>query len=171
MRNNWRETPKGCGSRGGHRAWRYSAGMKRYDAVVAGGGVIGASIAFELSRAGLQVGVFDAQEPGREASWASAGIISPAPEGPGMIPLVPLSKASAALYPHFIQAVEELSGHQVGYRPDGAIEVVCQGDVREEISTLLAVYHGVGLRAEALTEERARQLEPDLTEEASLRGA
>jgi glycine oxidase len=142
--------------------------MKRYDAVVAGGGVIGASIAFELSRAGLQVGVFDAQEPGREASWASAGIISPAPEGPGMIPLVPLSKASAALYPHFIQAVEELSGHQVGYRPDGAMEVIWEGDVREEISTLLAVYHGVGLRAEALTEERARQLEPELTEE--LRG-
>jgi glycine oxidase len=142
--------------------------MRRYDAVLAGGGVIGAAIAFELSRAGLQVGVFDAQEPGREASWASAGIISPAPEGPGMIPLVPLSKASAALYPNFIQAVEELSGHAVGYRPDGAVEVFCEGDIREEISTLLAVYHGVGLRAEALTEERARQLEPGLTEE--LRG-
>jgi glycine oxidase len=142
--------------------------MRRYDAVLAGGGVIGAAIAFELSRAGLQVGVFDAQEPGREASWASAGIISPAPEGPGMIPLVPLSKASAALYPNFIRAVEELSGHEVGYRPDGAVEVFCEGDIREEISTLLAVYHGVGLRAEALTEERARQLEPGLTEE--LRG-
>lgn len=139
--------------------------MKKYDAVVAGGGLIGASIAFELAQAGLHVGVFDAREPGREASWASAGIISPAPEGPAMIPLVALSKASAAIYPKFIKAVEEASGQNVEYRPDGAMEVFWEGDVREEISTLLAVYHGVGLRAQALTGERAKELEPALMEE------
>jgi glycine oxidase len=139
--------------------------MKKYDVVVAGGGLIGASIAFELAQAGLHVAVFDAHEPGREASWASAGIISPAPEGPGMIPLVALSKASAAMYPKFIEAVEEASGQTVEYRPDGAMEVFWEGDVREEISTLLAVYHGVGLRAEALTGERAKELEPGLMED------
>lgn len=139
--------------------------MEKYDAVVAGGGLIGASIAFELAQAGLHVGVFDAREPGREASWASAGIISPAPEGPAMIPLVALSKASAAIYPKFIKAVEEASLQNVEYRPDGAVEVFWEGDVREEISTLLAVYHGVGLRAEALTGERAKELEPGLMEE------
>jgi glycine oxidase len=111
------------------------------------------------------VGVFDAREPGREASWAGAGIISPAPEGPAMFPLVALSKASAAIYPKFIKAVEEASGQNVEYRPDGAMEVFWEGDVREEISTLLAVYHGVGLRAEALTGERAKELEPGLMEE------
>jgi glycine oxidase len=132
---------------------------------VAGGGLIGASIAFELAQAGLHVGVFDAREPGREASWAGAGIISPAPEGPAMFPLVALSKASAAIYPKFIKAVEEASGQNVEYRPDGAMEVFWEGDVREEISTLLAVYHGVGLRAEALTGERAKELEPGLMEE------
>jgi glycine oxidase len=139
--------------------------MKKYDVVVAGGGLIGASIAFELAQAGLHVGVFDAREPGREASWASAGIISPAPEGPGMIPLVALSKASAAMYPKFIEAVQEASGQKVEYRPNGAMEVFWEGDVREEISTLLAVYHGVGLRAEALTAERAKELEPGLTDQ------
>ncbi len=139
--------------------------MKKYDVVVAGGGLIGASIAFELAQAGLHAAVFDAHEPGREASWASAGIISPAPEGPGMIPLVALSKASAAMYPKFIEAVEQASGQNVEYRPDGAMEVFWEGDVREEISTLLAVYHGMGLRAEALTGERAKELEPGLMEE------
>lgn len=139
--------------------------MNRYDVVVAGGGLIGASIAFELAQAGLQVGVFDAHEPGREASWASAGMISPAPEGLDTIPLVPLNKASAAMYPNFVKAVEELSGQDVEYRPDGAMELFWQGDVREEVSTLMAVYHGVGLRAEALSGERARELEPGLLEE------
>lgn len=139
--------------------------MKKYDVVVAGGGLIGASVAFELAQAGLRVGVFDAREPGRESSWASAGIISPSPEGPGMIPQVVLSKSSAAMYPKFIEAVEQASGQKVEYRPDGAMELFWEGDVREEISTLLAVYHGVGLRAEALTGERAKELEPGLMDE------
>jgi glycine oxidase len=67
--------------------------MKFYDAVIAGGGVIGASIALELAEAGLKVGLYDAQEPGREASWASGGMISPAPENREMIPFMPLSLA------------------------------------------------------------------------------
>ena len=47
--------------------------MDTFDAVIAGGGVIGANIALELAEAGLKVGLYDAREPGREASWASAG--------------------------------------------------------------------------------------------------
>jgi len=139
--------------------------MKRYDAVIAGGGLIGASIALELARTGLQVALFDAQEPGKEASWASAGIISPAPESPGMISMVPICKASASLYPEFVQLVEELSGEVVGYRAKGSLEIVLGGDAQEEVSTVMAVHHGVGLAAEALTGEQARELEPSLTEE------
>jgi len=37
--------------------------MKIFDVAIAGGGLIGASIAFELARAGLRVGLFDKQEP------------------------------------------------------------------------------------------------------------
>jgi len=71
--------------------------MDTYDAVIAGGGIIGASIALELAEAGLKVGLYDAREPGREASWASAGMISPAPENPTMIPFTTMSLASVAL--------------------------------------------------------------------------
>jgi glycine oxidase len=56
--------------------------MRTYDAIIAGGGVIGGAIALELARNDLRVALFDAREPGREASWASAGILSPAPENP-----------------------------------------------------------------------------------------
>jgi glycine oxidase len=139
--------------------------MNRYDVAVAGGGLIGASIAFELARAGMQVALFDAHEPGRQASWASAGILSPAPENPGMIPLVPLGRASAALYPGFVHAVQEITGQDVGYRAKGTLETILTGDVREELSTLLAVHHGFGLKAEPLRAEQARLLEPGLTEE------
>src|SRR5579859_7927460 len=90
--------------------------MKKFDVAVAGGGLIGGSIALELARAGLRVGLFDRQEPGQEASWAGAGILSPAPESSAMIPLVPLGKSSLAFYPEFVGIVEEISGQNTGYR-------------------------------------------------------
>jgi glycine oxidase len=143
--------------------------MKHYDAVVAGGGIIGASIAFELAAEGLSVAVFDAQNPGREASWASAGMISPAPESSEMASLLPISMASVRLYPKFIQRVEELSGKAVGYRKDGALDLVLNGTGQNEIDEILALHRAAGLRAEALSGPEARELEPALT--AELRAA
>jgi glycine oxidase len=139
--------------------------MNRFDLVVAGGGLIGASIAFELASAGLQVGIYDAREPGREASWASAGMISPAPENQSMISFMPLSRASVALYPAFIRTIEELTGRDVGYRTKGTLEVILSGDAQEELSTVITLNHGLGLRAEAVSAERAREMEPGLTED------
>jgi glycine oxidase len=139
--------------------------MTKFDAVIAGGGLIGASIALELAEAGLCVALFDSQEPGREASWASAGMISPSPENPEMIPFVPMGRASANLYPEFIRKVESLAGTPVGYRKDGAIDAIVDGNAKEELSTIIALQHGVGLKAEALSAEKARQMEPALTEE------
>ena len=139
--------------------------MKKFDVAIAGGGVIGGAIALELARAGLRVGVFDRQELGQEASWASAGIISPAPENPGMIAMVELAKPSAALYPKFAAQVEELSGQSTGYRRKGTLEALFAHDAKAELSTIIAVHHGLGLKAEPLGAEDARELEPALSEE------
>ena len=139
--------------------------MKRYDVAIAGGGVIGGSIALELARAGLRVALFDRQQPGQEASWASAGIISPAPENPGMIGAVELAKRSAALYPEFVAQVEEISSQTTGFRQKGTLEALFSHDTKAELSTIIAVYHGLGLKAEPLRAEDARELEPTLSEE------
>jgi glycine oxidase len=146
--------------------------MKTFDVAIAGAGLIGGSIALELARAGLRVGVFDRGEPGREASWASAGILSPAPENPGAIPMVPLGKASLALYPEFVALVEEISGQSVGFRPKGTLEALFSADAVRDLSTLIALHHGLGLKAEPLGGEDARELEPGLSpdvEAAALR--
>jgi glycine oxidase len=139
--------------------------MKHYDAVVAGGGIIGASIAFELAAAGLSVAVFDAQHPGREASWASAGMISPAPESSAMASLLPISLASVRLYPEFIGRVEELSGKSVGYRKDGALDLLLGETGQSELDEILALHHGAALRAEPLSGSEARKIEPALSGE------
>jgi glycine oxidase len=146
--------------------------MKNFDAVIAGGGLIGSAIALELAQAGLRVAVFEKGEPGREASWASAGILSPAPETPGMIPIVPLAKASVGLYPEFVANVEEISGQAVGFRPFGTMDALFSSDAKRDLSTLIALHHGLGLKAEPLRPEDARELEPALgpeVEAAALR--
>jgi glycine oxidase len=136
--------------------------VKTYDVVIVGGGIIGGSIAFELAQRKLRVAVLDRQELMREASWAAAGMLSPAPDCVAAIPLVPLGRASLALYPNFAGAVEDASGLRTGFRTGGAIEVICHGDAKRELSTLVALHHGLGLACEPLSLEEARNVEPAL---------
>jgi glycine oxidase len=136
--------------------------VQTYDVVIVGGGIIGGSIAFELAREKLRVAVLDRQELMHEASWAAAGMLSPAPDSPAAIPLVPLGRTSLAIYPKFIAAIEEASEICTEYRTGGAFEVLCHGDAERELSTLVALHHGLGLACEPLRVEEAREMEPVL---------
>jgi glycine oxidase len=140
--------------------------VKTYDVVIVGGGIIGGSIAFDLARRNLRVAVLDRQELMHEASWAAAGMLSPAPDCTAAIPLVPLGRASLALYPKFIEAVEEASGIRTGFRTGGAVEVIFHGDEERELSTLVALHHGLGLACEPLPLEEARDMESGLGRDA-----
>jgi glycine oxidase len=139
--------------------------VKTYDVVIVGGGIIGGAIAFDLAGRKLRVAVLDRQALMCEASWAAAGMLSPAPDCPAAIPLVPLGRASLALYPKFVEAVEEASGLRTGFRTGGAIEAITQGDAQRELSTLVALHHGLGLTCEPLPLDEARAMEPGLGHE------
>lgn len=140
--------------------------MNTYDVVVAGGGIIGGSIAFELARRNLKVALLDRQQGGREASWAAAGMLAPGPDSPATIPLVPMGRASLALYPQFVQAVEQASGMAAGYRTEGTLEVLFRGDAERELSTLVALHRGLGLACEPVRVEEAQRMEPVLNHDA-----
>jgi len=140
--------------------------VNTYDVVIVGGGIIGGSIAFELARRNLRVIVLDRQELMHEASWAAAGMLSPAPDCPAAIPLVPLARASLGLYPGFIDAIEESSEISTGYQSSGTLEVLCHGDAERELSTLVALHHGLGLACEPLPLEEAQEMEPALGRDA-----
>jgi glycine oxidase len=136
-----------------------------YDVAIIGGGIIGGSIAFELARHKLRVVLFDSNELGREASWAAAGMLSPAPDSPDSIPLVPLARASLELYPAFVAAVEDASGLKAGFRRDGALELLFAGDAERELSTLIALHHGLGIASEPLSAADVLELEPQVGRE------
>jgi len=139
--------------------------MKTYDVIIAGGGIIGGSIAFRLALQKLRVLVIDRQSPGQEASWAAAGMLAPAPDSAEAIPLVPLSRASLKIYPEFVAAVEEISGMSAGFRPHGAIEALFDIDAENKLSAMLALHGQLGLDTQMLHVEDAAVLEPHLSRE------
>jgi glycine oxidase len=140
--------------------------VKSYDVAIVGGGIIGCSIALDLAKRNLRVAVLDRQELMREASWAAAGMLSPAPDCAAAISLVPLASASLAMYPQFACAIEEASGQSVGYRAGGAIEALCRGDAERELRTLVALHRGLGLACEPLPLEQLREMEPAVARDA-----
>jgi glycine oxidase len=135
--------------------------VKTFDVVIIGGGVIGASIAFELAGAKLRVAVLDRQQPGREASWAAAGMLSPAPDSSKDLLLVPLGRASLKLYPEFVASLEEASGESAGHQREGSLEIFPAGcDAARD--RRIAQCQELGLAAEPVAIDTARKWEPSL---------
>ncbi len=139
---------------------------KTWDVAIAGGGIIGGAIAFELARRGLHVIVLEKQSPGAEASWAAAGMLSPTPHSAHDIPLLPLLSASAAIYPEFVAAAESVSGERAQFQQIGAMEALFAHDAEREMNTLLALHHGLGLQTDLLPLAQAFELEPWLSRNA-----
>lgn len=82
---------------------------------VVGGGLIGASIAFELAGAGADVVVLDPDKRG--AAWrAGAGMLTPTGERLHGTPLGDLAAASLRLWPDFARHLEAASGLHVPFR-------------------------------------------------------
>lgn len=103
--------------------------MSPFDVLIAGGGVIGASIAWRLARNNLRVLLLDAARVGAEASSAAAGMLSPHGEfhDPAMLDV---ATASLAAYPEFIRAIEADSGLPIEFRPTSAVEILADGSTR-----------------------------------------
>jgi len=133
-----------------------------FDVIIVGGGLIGSSIAFELAAENLRVVVLDRQEPGREASWAAAGMLAPGPDSPEAAALVPLGKESLRVYPEFIAAIEKASGKSTDFTCNGTFEVFRGRNAENARNKMVAEFHRLGLAAAAIPLNEARQHEPSL---------
>src|SRR6266542_2690185 len=107
------------------------------DAVVVGGGVIGLAIAWRASQRGLRVTVLD-PAPGSGASYAAAGMLTPATEVTfGEEHMFALNRASADRYPDFVAELEQVSGVPAGYRRCGTLSVALNDDDRVALQEVL----------------------------------
>jgi glycine oxidase len=137
--------------------------LKPADVVVIGGGAIGCAVARRLARDGLRVTVLERKEPGRQASWAAAGMLAPMAEADGPGPFLELLRSSRALFPAFASDLMAESGIDVRYRGEGTLLVAWKP---EDVATLEARYRwqaSAGYPVQALTPEQALALEPLLS--------
>ncbi len=98
------------------------------DVTIIGAGVIGLSLALELHARGARVTLLERGAAATQASWAAAGMLAAQdPHNPPQ--LRPLAQLSAALYPAFLDHLQELSGLAVPFQtqrtrqslPDGSL--------------------------------------------------
>lgn len=130
------------------------------DAVVVGGGLIGLALAAELADRGLEVVVVERGEPGREASGAAAGMLSPQTDAAEPSPFFDLALESRALYPDWSRRLLEEVGIDVGYRRTGLLRVVAD----REAAAAHASCQWQRSRGLAVEERTRESLEPRLAE-------
>ncbi len=125
--------------------------MKTWDVIIIGGGIIGLSLSIALRKRGARVLVVERGEPGREASYAAAGmLVECSLETPAL--LQPLATASARMYPEFVHELQDESGVDVDLRDAGTILFPPPEHVHER----------AGFSAESLLPAPLAQLEPAL---------
>jgi glycine oxidase len=105
--------------------------VKSWDVIVVGGGIIGLTLSISLRKRGVRVLVVERGEPGREASYAAAGMLADCTvETPAA--LQPLATASARMYPEFVHELQDESGMKVDLRDEGTLLFVPPEDALEE---------------------------------------
>jgi D-amino-acid dehydrogenase len=132
--------------------------------VIVGGGVLGASAAYHLSRAGTRVVVVDARLEGR-ATAAGAGIICPWVSGAQDEDFYRLYAAGGEYYADLIAQLAAVGETELGYRRAGAMLVARDSEELDWIERLV-VRRRAGAPAMGnitrVTPEQARALFPPL---------
>ncbi|MCW1929378.1 NAD(P)/FAD-dependent oxidoreductase [Bhargavaea beijingensis] len=140
--------------------------------IIIGGGILGASAAYQLAKSGYAVTVIDRGEPG-QATGAAAGIICPWLSQRRNKAWYALAKGGAAFYPELIRSLEQDGETETGYRRVGAVSVHTDPAVLD-LAEERAVTRRVGApeigEIRRLSEEETREIVPMLGEEfASVR--
>ncbi|WP_041856474.1 glycine oxidase ThiO [Candidatus Korobacter versatilis] len=129
--------------------------MRSHDVIVIGAGVIGLSLAWKLQKSGLRVLVVERGEPGREASYAAAGMIAVCDPHNDRL-MQPLAEISAAMYPEFVHELEDESQEKVDLRNEGVITFLDPSS-----------YSALHPKSKALTAEEVVTIEPGVVPRAN----
>lgn len=131
--------------------------------LVIGGGIIGLSLAYELSRRGVAVTLVEQGEWGGQASSAAAGMLAPLKEFAEPGPLLDLGLHAVRLYPEWVRELEDLTGRDVQLSLDGLVTVALEGE-EEGLAAKYRWQKAAGYDVHWLEGKEVRELEPLLTE-------
>jgi glycine oxidase len=131
-----------------------------------GGGIIGLSLAYELSRRGLTVTVIEQGEWGGQASSAAAGMLAPLKEFQTVGPLLDLGMESLRLYPQWVAELEAATGGDVQLCLDGLLTVAMNDEEAEALWAKYCWQKAAGYHVRWLTGGEVLEVEPLLTAKA-----
>ncbi len=131
------------------------------DCLVIGGGVIGLTTAWRLAQQGGIVRVCDQATPGREASWAGAGILPPGHPGKPGDPLTQLTARTCELWPQMTDELREVTGLDNQFQRCGGVELSI-GTVADLVA-YREQWSAIGAKTEWLKPQAVRELEPEFS--------
>jgi glycine oxidase len=132
------------------------------DCLIIGGGVIGLSLAYELAGHGQRVVVLDRGEPGREASWAGAGILPPGNSETATDSYERLAGLSGELHPQWAAELRDATGIDTGYRRCGGIHIANETSI-SSLEAEIRYWRHRRIEVEPLASEMLADVEPALT--------
>lgn len=136
------------------------------DVLIVGGGAIGLSLAYELAQHGAAVTVVERAQPGREASWAGAGILPPAKRRPRDIPWLQLAGLSNEVHERWHRQLLEETGIDNGYRRCGGLYVARTAADAHALELGLALWRELGIEYRAMYRGEWERLEPAMARTA-----
>jgi glycine oxidase len=139
---------------------------KQYDALIVGGGIIGGSIACEMTKRGLKVAVLEKERIACRASSAAGGMLGAQVEmGKEVGPLFNLAVRSRALFPSLVEELRESSGIDANLITKGMLRIAFTEEEKREFQEVIACHHKAEQKAEWLEAGEVRRRESGLTGE------
>ncbi|SFE24378.1 glycine oxidase [Lentibacillus persicus] len=131
-----------------------------YDVIIVGGGVIGSSIAFQLSKRDYQVLIIEKDEIGQKASRAAAGMLGAQNELKSDSPLSSLSLQSRAMFPALAEELKSLSGIDIELLQSGILRIAQTKSESTRLKQAFAHQQESGEEALWLSGEQVKEKEP-----------
>ena len=128
----------------------------RAQVVVVGGGIVGCSIAYHLTRRDItDVVVLEQNTLTAGTTWHAAGLVS---QLKSTHSLTKLATYSARLF----EELEDETGQATGYRTPGSVSVAGNDERWEEILRGATMAEGVGVDTEVIDLDRATEMWPHM---------
>jgi glycine oxidase len=134
-----------------------------HEVVIAGGGVIGLSVARELALRGHSVLVLDRGNPRDATSWAAAGMLAPQSEAEAPNPFFEFCLASARLYRDWTHHLHEESGIDPEFAASGLIFVASTEDAFCRLRRAVEWQKAAGFTADLLAPQDVQRMEARVT--------
>ena len=133
----------------------------RTTVLVVGGGIIGSSVAYYLTRQGVGVHLLEAGAGPSSTTRASLGVLTHFNGGDN--PYSAFYRDGLATYEVLSRELQEETGIDIGWRPLGGLNLICTDEDEAEAEELLRFNQERGCPAERVDAAQVRRLEPRLS--------